>query len=105
MTALRQTEDAWATVQVQEALSVLSADAARRWEDSREREEAEARQRMADWLALADGRDQRARMYASWADEYPASHRFHQRYAAMAAEQRRLKDDAMRMFRQERSRL
>lgn len=99
------TSGAWASEQVQAALSVLSDHYAREFEERRDADEAEARQRMADWLSHAEGCDLRARQYDSWAAEYPAAHWKHRLYADMAGDQRRLKAKAMQQFRQERDRL
>jgi hypothetical protein len=90
---------------VEHAMRVLSADSARRWEAGRQAREAEARQRMADWLALAEGRAQRAADYELMASDYPPAHRLYQQYTRFADEQRRLSAEAMRLAKQEASTL
>src|SRR5690606_15728581 len=105
MTALRLPDEAWASEQVQAALSVLSDHHALEFEKRRDADEAKARQRMADHLRHADESDLRARQYDGWAAEYPAAHWKHRLYSDMAGDQRRLKAKAMQKFRQERNSL
>ena len=102
---LSMPDEAFATEQFQAGMAVIAAERARQWEERRAHDEAEARQRMADWLAHANACDERARMYEAWASEYPSSHRLHVQNATYAAGQRQQKARAMRYFEQERSRL
>ncbi len=86
-----------------EAMQVITDHAALEAEAHRETREAAIRDRCADLLHHADMCQQRADRYERWASEYPAAHRKHHQYRAEADRQRKLKDDAMRQFKQEKS--
>jgi hypothetical protein len=86
-----------------EAMRVIMDHRAREWEAHRETREAAIRARMDELLRHADQCQERATECDRWASEYPAAHRKHHQYRAEADRQRKLKADAMRMFRQEKS--
>lgn len=90
MSALQQSrlpDEAWAEMQVQQALDVLSRHWAERWEANRSEHEATALQRIDDWLAYEAGCNARGADYARQSAQFPASHKDRAYYLRLANDQ------------------
>ena len=92
----RLPDDAWADMQVEQALRVLADHHARQWEAGRPEREARARKMMADGLWHAECCEKRADAYLADAARFPAAHKDHAYYLRLANEQLAKAADARR---------